>query len=70
MVRVGRSHLIPGPTPEDEPLGLTLGGSWQAVGGGSFADATGYGWFGGAGDVPGEMTLLLERDIVVGAPAE
>ena len=38
LAQIGRSHLVPGPTPEDEPLGFTLGGSWQAVGGsGPFA---------------------------------
>lgn len=64
--QIGYGLVIPGADPAAEPSGFTMGGSWEVVGGtGPYEDATGYGWLGGIGAIPGDATIDLHGSLVL-----
>jgi hypothetical protein len=52
IAQAGRAGAVPG--SEGAMVGWTMGGTWDGVSGtGVFANASGHGWVGGVGDIPG-----------------
>ena len=67
--QIGYGQVIAG--PEGEPTGFTMGGVWEVTGGtGQFVNATGNGWLGGLGQIPGDATIDLGGAITLSAAGE